>query len=174
MTDIRPDLLAPEFTQCLKERADANFKGHLHPAFIDYVEGEFGQLKWQFTDGPHDGGIDAVIRRKPDDTHMHRTRSFQLVLVIMAVSVLATVSAQAQTYTESVLHSFGNGTDGASPQADLIPDAAGNLYGTTYGGGTYGGGTVFELAPLAGGGWTEKVLYNFFVTGGDGTSPRPA
>lgn len=68
MSDIRPDLLVPEFIQCLRERAEQNFKGHLHQAFIDwYVEAEFGQLKWQFTDGPHDGGIDAVIWRKPDD-----------------------------------------------------------------------------------------------------------
>jgi uncharacterized repeat protein (TIGR03803 family) len=47
-----------------------------------------------------------------------------------------------------VLHDFGNGTDGASPQAGLIFDASGNLYGTTYSGGTYGDGTVFELTPV--------------------------
>jgi uncharacterized repeat protein (TIGR03803 family) len=29
----------------------------------------------------------------------------------------------------------------------LIPDTAGNLYGTTDGGGTYGHGTVFEITP---------------------------
>ena len=32
--------------------------------------------------------------------------------------------------------------------AGLIFDAAGNLYGTTEGGGTYGNGTVFELSPV--------------------------
>ena len=68
MNDIRPDLILPEFIDSLRERADKNFNGHLHQAFIDwYVEAEFGQLKWQFTDGPRDGGIDAVIWRKPDD-----------------------------------------------------------------------------------------------------------
>jgi len=46
---------------------------------------------------------------------------------------------------EQVLHSFGNGTDGANPYAGLIFDAVGNLYGTTYGGGTYNYGTVFEI-----------------------------
>ena len=51
-------------------------------------------------------------------------------------------------WTEAVLHSFGSGTDGSSPSAVLIFDAAGNLYGTTYAGGPYGGGTVFELTPV--------------------------
>jgi uncharacterized repeat protein (TIGR03803 family) len=64
-------------------------------------------------------------------------------------------------WTEQVLHSFGNGTDGAYLYGGLILDAAGNLYGTTYVGGTYGHGTVFELTPTAGGGWTELVLYSF-------------
>ena len=69
-----------------------------------------------------------------------------------------------------MLHSFGNGTDGAVPYAGLIFDAAGNLYGTTVEGGTYGGGTVFELTPTAGGGWTEKVLHSF-GNGTDGANP---
>ena len=39
------------------------------------------------------------------------------------------------SWTESVLHSFTGGKDGFGPQADLIFDAAGNLYGTTADGG---------------------------------------
>ena len=46
-----------------------------------------------------------------------------------------------------MLHSFGNGTDGITPDASLTIDAAGNLYGTTYHGGIHGRGTVFELTP---------------------------
>ncbi len=78
-----------------------------------------------------------------------------------------------------MLHSFNaNGTDGAAPEAGLIFDAAGNLYGTTCRGGTYnlrcgyGCGTVFELTPTAGGGWTEQVLHSFDNNGTDGIGPR--
>jgi len=72
-------------------------------------------------------------------------------------------------WTETVLHNFDdNGTDGYSPYASLIFDAAGNLYGATTEGGN-GYGTVFELTPKAGGGWTEKVLYRF--NGLDGLEP---
>ncbi len=83
-------------------------------------------------------------------------------------------------YTEQVLYSFGSSsatTDGASPEAGLVTDAAGNLYGTTtYGGspnclidiGVDGCGTVFELVKSSNG-YTENVLYTF--TGTDGAYP---
>ena len=49
-------------------------------------------------------------------------------------------------WKEAVLHSFGSvATDGANPEAELIFDSAGNLYGTTSGGGDFGGGTLFEI-----------------------------
>jgi uncharacterized repeat protein (TIGR03803 family) len=51
--------------------------------------------------------------------------------------------ATGGTWTETVLHSF-TGTDGADPEAGLIADASGALYGTT-GGGAGGNGTVFKL-----------------------------
>jgi uncharacterized repeat protein (TIGR03803 family) len=44
----------------------------------------------------------------------------------------------------SVLVSF-NGADGLNPDAGLLMDASGNLYGTTEGGGANSDGTVFEL-----------------------------
>jgi len=74
-------------------------------------------------------------------------------------------------WTESVLHRFnGYPNDGQNPFAGLISDAAGNLYGTTSGGGSYDRGTVFELTPGSNGSWTETILYNF--TGmADGASP---
>ncbi len=71
-------------------------------------------------------------------------------------------------WSQSVLHAFAGGNDGASPYARLTFDAAGDLYGTTSEGGASGRGTVFKLSFS---GWTESVLYAF--TGGhDGASPR--
>jgi uncharacterized repeat protein (TIGR03803 family) len=74
-------------------------------------------------------------------------------------------------WTETVLHSFGAGTDGSGPTGGLIFDGAGNLYGTTYSGGTSNVGTVFELSPNGSGGWTETVLYSFNNNGSDGNYP---
>jgi uncharacterized repeat protein (TIGR03803 family) len=73
---------------------------------------------------------------------------------------------------ETVLYSFTGKADGASPVAGLTLDKAGNLYGTTTAGGANGNGAVFELQvpTVAGGAWTEKVLYSF-GTGTDGSDP---
>jgi uncharacterized repeat protein (TIGR03803 family) len=70
------------------------------------------------------------------------------------------------TWTEKVLHSFGQSTDGNGPISGLVFDSTGNLYGTTFSGGTTtvcpaGCGTVFELSPGLNGQWEEKVLYSF-------------
>jgi uncharacterized repeat protein (TIGR03803 family) len=71
------------------------------------------------------------------------------------------------TWTENVLHSFVHTTDdGWQPEAALVMDNSGNLYGTTLYGGAgcadQGGcGSVFELSPGSGGVWTETVLYSF-------------
>jgi uncharacterized repeat protein (TIGR03803 family) len=73
-------------------------------------------------------------------------------------------------WTEEVIHSFGKGKDGEVPQAGVVRDASGRLYGTTLDGGAHGGGTVFQLTPGANGTWSEKVLHSF-GKGKDGASP---
>ena len=51
-------------------------------------------------------------------------------------------------WTESVLHSFGQGLDGSTPAGvGQVLDGSGNLYGTTSAGGSHDEGTVFELTP---------------------------
>lgn len=77
------------------------------------------------------------------------------------------------TWTETVLHTFGNGEDGTRPWASLVFDTSGNLYGTTITGGVYpdgGYGTAFRLAPGSNGTWTETVLHSFGNIG-DGVGP---
>lgn len=68
-------------------------------------------------------------------------------------------------WSEHVLYAFcslSNCTDGIFPNAGVIRDAKGNIYGTTTGGGQNSGGTVYELSQNATTKkWTEKVLYNF-------------
>jgi len=76
------------------------------------------------------------------------------------------------TWTESQIHSLSN-NGGFSPQAGLMFDAAGNLYGTTGIGGVYNLGTAFELSPNSNGGWTESVLHSF-GNGHDGQGPNTA
>jgi uncharacterized repeat protein (TIGR03803 family) len=72
----------------------------------------------------------------------------------------------------TVLYEFtGTNGDGNGPHGRLAFDADGEIYGTTQGGGTNGTGTVYRLSPKSGGGWTEKVIYNFSATGADGTAP---
>jgi uncharacterized repeat protein (TIGR03803 family) len=76
-------------------------------------------------------------------------------------------------WTETVLYAFNGGRDGGSPWAGLTFDAAGNLYGTTAGGGNLSlcsCGVVFELSPTSGGTWTETVLHAF-TNGNDGGTP---
>jgi uncharacterized repeat protein (TIGR03803 family) len=89
----------------------------------------------------------------------------------LAFAIVACVIGTAFGQTETVLYSFGAfPADGIGPTGGLLFDSAGNIYGTTNGGGPYCGsdggcGTVYELSPTSGGGWTETILHNFCSTG---------
>jgi uncharacterized repeat protein (TIGR03803 family) len=85
---------------------------------------------------------------------------------------LGTVFSLSTSGKQKVLHSFGKGTDGHYPAANLI-DVDGTLYGTTESGGKYGDkgseagdGTVFSITTSG----IEKVLHNF-GKGTDGKYP---
>ncbi len=72
----------------------------------------------------------------------------------------------AGAHTLSTLVNFTGPSNGARPQAGMIADAAGNLYGTTPGGGPSTDGTVFEFTPTTG---ILTTLASF--NGTDGASP---
>ena len=71
-----------------------------------------------------------------------------------------TVFQMTTTGVENILYNFRDQSDGQCPDAALIFDAAGNLYGTASDGGANGGGTAFELAP-SNGSWNFVLLYSF-------------
>jgi uncharacterized repeat protein (TIGR03803 family) len=106
-------------------------------------------------------------------TRLTAYRSAAMTFVaVLGLVLAASPLAEAQSFT--VLYSFaGYPTDGGAPEAGLLMDAAGNLYGTTL----YGGknntcsangiqcGTVFKLDSKG----AETVLHNF--NGPDGANP---
>src|ERR1700674_2423136 len=81
-----------------------------------------------------------------------------------------TVFKLDSTGNKSVLYSFKGGTDGALPVGGVVRDLAGDLYGTTVGGGApCNCGTVFRLDPNS----NEIVMYRFHG-GSDGAAPFAA
>jgi uncharacterized repeat protein (TIGR03803 family) len=66
---------------------------------------------------------------------------------------------------QTVLYAFTGGTDGGSPNAGVIADSDGNLYGTTYLDGVGNAGVVFKLTPSG----QQTVLHSF--AGADGSNP---
>jgi uncharacterized repeat protein (TIGR03803 family) len=86
--------------------------------------------------------------------------------------VVFQLSPVGGSWQETILHEFNNTPDGGNPAAGLVMDTAGNLFGSTFGGGAFhGSGVIFKLSPASGGGWTETRLHGF-IDGNDGGSPR--
>jgi uncharacterized repeat protein (TIGR03803 family) len=74
-------------------------------------------------------------------------------------------------WTETAIYSFQGGSDGIDPNAALVFDRAGALYGTTPRGGLAEVGVVFQLT-LHNGQWTESLLHTFTGVGHDGAYPE--
>ncbi|HTA25890.1 MAG TPA: choice-of-anchor tandem repeat GloVer-containing protein [Terriglobales bacterium] len=81
----------------------------------------------------------------------------------------------ADGWQEQILYRFNNNNNengGALPEAGVIFDSSGNLYGTTEGlPNDCGQGNVFKLVPDSHGGWAETVLYSF-TCGSGGYNPH--
>jgi uncharacterized repeat protein (TIGR03803 family) len=106
-----------------------------------------------------------------------RTRRFFRILILpltfAAITLGLSISSPAQT--ETVLYSFPGSGSLSNPSFPngIIRDASGNFYGTTQEGGATDQGSVYELSPIAGGGWQETTLYSF-TDRSDGAYPASA
>ncbi|MGA7754304.1 MAG: choice-of-anchor tandem repeat GloVer-containing protein [Candidatus Sulfotelmatobacter sp.] len=80
------------------------------------------------------------------------------------------LTPSAQGWTESILRSFNDRTDGYGSYAPLTPDGQGNFYGTTFDLGPQGGGTIFELTP-SGQGWAFSIVWTFNEYDDNGANP---
>jgi uncharacterized repeat protein (TIGR03803 family) len=86
------------------------------------------------------------------------------------------LTPQAGGWSETVLHDFGQNSDGHWPIGGVVIDSAGNLFGTTIAGTSpshcqAGCGIAYELSSGGGGAWTEKVLLTFDGRTGRGFTP---
>lgn len=106
------------------------------------------------------------------------------VFELCAPSSVGGCSSSASSWTETVLHVFTGGKDGAYPYAGVINDKANTLYGTTVYGGALGTcligttnwycGTAFKLAHNAAfTTWPETIMHRF-KGGADGANPYAA
>src|SRR5689334_16499582 len=89
-------------------------------------------------------------------------------VVFMGALLMFVPTAPGQTLT--TLYSFKGNPDGGIPNAGVVRDAFGNLYGTTAGGGSKhcypGCGTVFMIDHSG----KETLLHTFFYQ--DGADPE--
>jgi uncharacterized repeat protein (TIGR03803 family) len=67
----------------------------------------------------------------------------------------------AGNWTQTVIHAFTGGEDGATGSAGRLLLSGGRFYGVATVGGAHGKGTVFRLNPTPGGGWSFQILYAF-------------
>jgi uncharacterized repeat protein (TIGR03803 family) len=75
------------------------------------------------------------------------------------------LSQSSNGWNETVLHRFGFNKYGCCPQASLVMNPAGNLFGTA--------NAAFELSPI-GHDWKETLLHDFTGQNGDGFGPYAA
>jgi uncharacterized repeat protein (TIGR03803 family) len=123
-----------------------------------------------FTNSPSDGALPLAGLIADSQGNLYGTTSAG------GANGYGTVFELTPGGIETVLYNFcfvANCNNGVYPQAGLLADSKGNLYGTTLEGGTSGYGTVFELSPpaIVGGAWSITVLHAFTEKGSDGSHP---
>src|SRR5580704_11438575 len=109
----------------------------------------------------------APLRHRHLRRHLQSRRSLRdhaMKRGLLAAVLLIASSAHASS-TFKVLHSFHCDPSGCGPNGGLAFDAAGNLYGTTPGGGD-ADATIFRLAPSSGDHWTYSPLHTLTLSEG--------
>jgi len=120
----------------------------MHSANGDTLEGSFLNVA---DAGPKVGSITFAA-----------TLSFALASAIgLLLIVVAAQPMGAQD--EGVIYNFPGYSNGQTPQASMILDNKGNLYGTTTQGGVHGYGAVFEVIVAGNKGPRERVLHSFSI-----------
>jgi uncharacterized repeat protein (TIGR03803 family) len=79
---------------------------------------------------------------------------------------------QGGAWTQQVLHAFkSSGTDGRLPNAAVVVNKQGTIYGVTQQGGAWDSGVIYQITPVTGGTFAETVLYSF-GNGDDASTPN--
>jgi uncharacterized repeat protein (TIGR03803 family) len=90
--------------------------------------------------------------------------SVVLLALVAVILVVASSIASAQSNYKT-LYTFASSAGGSADPTNQIFDQAGNLYGTSAGGGAFceklDCGQVYKLTPNSGGVWTKTILYSF-------------
>ena len=115
---------------------------------------------YSFTGGTSDGAVAASLIQGGDG-------NFYGVTAYGGTANGGTVFKVTPLGTETVLHAFTGGSDGAVPQTSLLQGHDGNLYGTTPLGGSSSGGVLFQVTTAG----AETVLHAFAASVTDGAQP---
>jgi uncharacterized repeat protein (TIGR03803 family) len=115
---------------------------------------------YSFTGG-NDGGVPAAGLVRGSNDNFYGTTAYG------GTHDLGTLYEITPSGAETVLYSFTGGNDGWYPNAPLVLDGTGDLYGTAEYGGASGYGTLFKLAPDG----TFTVVVAF--AGSNGKTPSP-
>jgi uncharacterized repeat protein (TIGR03803 family) len=116
-----------------------------------------------FTKGPDAAPLASLVR-DPQGNLYGTAQGSYTVATCQQHGGCGTVFKLDAAGNETVLHTFGGGSDGSVPRAALLRDDAGNFYGTTTRGGDSDRGTIFRISATG----QFTVLHSF--TGGAGGS----
>ena len=137
--------------------------------------------------GGHDGGVPKAGLAFDVNGNLYGTTFYGgnttntvCTLVGPGCGVVFRLRLTSQGWREGVIHTFAGGNDGSMPNAGVVLDPLGTIYGAaSYGGNQslcpfhIGCGTTFKLTPGASGGYAINVLHRF-TNGADGASPTAA